>query len=176
MSTILDILSPGDILTHAYHGSPNDASEDDFCALKAAAARGVVIDTGFAGFVHTDFGVMRDAFAAGAFPSTISTDLTKLSIFARGGRYGMGVCMSIARHLGMKEEAIYKAVTQTPARVLGKESEWGTLRVGSAADIVVSEYSDEGFDMTDKAGNRITGTEGYRTLLTIVDGQIVYKH
>lgn len=30
--------------------------------------------------------------------------------------------------------------------------------------------------LTDKAGNRLCDTKGYRCVLTVSDGQIVYKH
>ena len=76
----------------------------------------------------------------------------------------------------MCEEDIFKAVTSTPARVLGKEKEWGTLKVGGTADIAVFDYVDEGFCLTDRAGNHIQSELGYRCFLTMVDGQIIYKY
>lgn len=87
----------------------------------------------------------------------------------------MTMCMSIARHIGMREEDIFKAVTVTPARVLGKEEAWGGLSVGRTADIAVFEYTSEEFSLTDKAGNNIEDKNGYRCVLTITDGQIIYR-
>ena len=87
----------------------------------------------------------------------------------------MTMCMSIARHVGMSEADIFRAVTSTPAKVIGKD-EWGSLRVGGIADLAVFDYTDESFDLTDKVGNRIKSDRGYRCLLTISDGQIVYKY
>lgn len=176
MAEIIEALSPGDILTHAFHGGENTCTENDFQALKLAREKGVIIDTGFAGHVHTDFKNLETAIAAGFLPGTISTDITCCSAYMRGGRYGMTMCMSIAKHLGMDEEAIFKAVTATPARVLGKENQWGHLQEGSIADLAVFDYTDEGFDLTDHAGNHIHSTTGYRCVLTVVDGQIVYRY
>ena len=176
MSEILNVLGEGDILTHAFHGGKNTAAEDDFASLLAAQSRGVVIDTGFAGHVHTDFAVFGGAIRAGVRPDTISTDITKFSAYTRGGRYGMTMCMSLARQAGMNEEEIFRAVTSTPARILGKSEEWGKLRIGGAADIAVLEYADEGFSLTDAAGNHVESKTGYRCALTVADGQIVYKH
>lgn len=34
---------------------------------------------------------------------------------------------------------------------------------------------DEGFDLTDKAGNHIVSEKGYRCVLTVTDGEVVYK-
>ena len=175
MEEILNTLKKGDILTHAFHGGSNNASEDGFACIKAAKARGIVIDAGYAGRAHTDFRILREAIEAGVAPDTISTDITGASAYTRGGRYGMTMCMSYSRHLGMTEEEVLRAVTSTPARALGKENEWGTLKVGGAADVTVLDYADEGFDITDRAGNRIWSSEGYRCVLTVSNGRIVYK-
>ncbi len=175
MSELLGALRCGDILTHAYHGAKNNVSEDGFACIGAARERGVVIDAGLAGFVHTDFKVLGDAIAIGEKPDVISSDITKCSAYKRGGRYGLTMCMSIARHLGMTEAEVLRAVTSSAARAVSKEGEWGTLSVGGTADIAVLEYTDEGFDMTDKAGNHIESKEGYRNILTVSDGEIVYR-
>ncbi len=99
MTEIIKTLSLGDILTHAFHGGENACTENDFEALRLAKEKGVIIDAGFAGHVHTDFKNFERAVAAGFLPDTISTDITCCSAFMRGGRYGMTMCMSIARHL-----------------------------------------------------------------------------
>ena len=176
MKELLEVLHKGDILTHAFHGGENSAAEDDFQSLFEAKARGVVIDAGFAGHIHTDFDVFFRAIEKGFIPELISTDLTKRSAYTRGGRYGMTLCMSLAKHAGMREENIFSAVTSHPAKALGKSDEWGTLAVGRRADLTVLEYSDEGFQYTDKVGHHVESREGYRCLLTVADGQIVYKH
>ena len=175
MAQILETLHPGDILTHAFHGGEHTAAEDNFAAMKAAKARGVVIDAGFAGHIHTDFAIFREAIRQGVLPDTISTDITCASAYKRGGRYGMTVCMSMARTAGMTEEAIFRAVTTAPARVLGKAGTWGCLKVGGCADIAVFCDTDEGFDFTDRAGNRFASSKGYRCKLTVADGTVVFR-
>jgi dihydroorotase len=176
MGELLEALRAGDILTHAYHGGKNNVSEDGFECIKSAKERGVIIDAGFAGHVHTDFKVFRDAIRYGAIPDVISTDITRFSAYKRGGRYGMTMCMNISKTLGMREEDIFRAVTSNPAKALGKDNEWGYLKVGRTADIAVFDYTDEGFDVTDKAGNHISNTQGWRCVLTISDGQVVYRN
>ncbi len=173
MAELLDSLRAGDILTHAYHGGRHNASDDSFEALIKAQRRGVIIDAGLAGHVHTDFGVLKNAIKCGAEPDVISTDITKYSAYMRGGKYGLTMCMSIARALGMTEEKIFNAVTVNPSRTIGING--GYLRVGSTADICVLEYADEGFDLTDKAGNHIESENGYRNVLTVIDGEIAYR-
>lgn len=176
MVEIINALSEGDIVTHVFHGGENNCVENNFEAFRVARQKGVVMDSGFAGFVHTDFKNLRLCAENGYFPDTISTDITRYSAFKRGGRYGMTTCMSIAKTVGMSEEEIFKATTSSPARVLGKDSEWGYLREGRCADIAVLDYTDEGFDMTDKCGNRLKNDKGYRCILTVSDGEIVYRN
>lgn len=175
MYEIADTLNKGDIITHAYHGGTNNASADDFECLKKAKEKGIIVDAGFAGNVHTDFKVFEDAVRRGVIPDVISTDITRFSAYKRGGRYGMTMCMSIAKHLGMSEEDIFRTVTSTPAKSLHKEKEWGHLEVGRCADIAVFDYTNEAFDLTDKFGNRIVSETGYRCVLTIANGEVVYR-
>jgi predicted amidohydrolase len=175
MQELLDTLRKGDIFTHAYHGGKNTSLDDDFEALNAARARGVIIDIGFAGHVHTDFHVLSEVISRGALPNVISTDVTRLISYLRGGRYGMTMCMSIARTLGMSEEDIFRSVTSSAANALKMGGEWGRLRVGGRADIAVLAFTDEPFSLTDNAGNTVKSDKGYKCMLTIADGEVVYR-
>ena len=175
LSEILETLGKGDILTHAFNGSTNNAEADRFESMKAAQKRGVLIDAGFAGNVHADFGIMKRALENGVIPDIISTDITRLSAFVRGGRYGITMCMSIAKLLGMSEENIFKSVTSNPAAALGKDREWGHLCEGGEADVTVIKECFQPFSLTDKNQNTVGSDTSYRCVLTISDGQIVYK-
>lgn len=175
MAEFLPLLSPGDILTHPYHGGIHSAAEDDFAALKEAKERGVIIDAGFAGHIHTDLGIFRAAVEQGILPDTVSTDITCASAYKRGGRFGLTMCMSMARTAGMAEEAIFRAVTSAPAKALGKDADWGYLREGRCADIAVLSYENEPFSLTDKAGNTLEDTKGYRCKLTVANGEVVWR-
>ena len=174
MGEIFNVLEKGDILTHTYHGGKSNAMEDGFECVFKAKEKGVVIDAGMAGGVHTDFEILKNAIKCGAIPDTISTDITKWSAYMRGGIYGITMCMSIMKKLGMDEIDIFRAVTTTPARVLNKE--YSSLKVGANADIAVLEYKNNGFDITDKWGNTINSEHGYRCALTMVNGQIMYRN
>ena len=176
MTEIVNALSAGDVLTHIYHGGDNSCTENDFEAFKIAKEKGVILDAGFAGHIHTNFATLKTAINAGFLPDTISTDITKRSAYQRGGRYGMTLCMSMARTVGMSEEDVFRAVTSKPAQVLGKDSEWGYLREGRCADIAVFDWIEEGFDLTDGAGNRLNHDMGYRCVLTVSDGQVIYRN
>lgn len=176
MSEIINVLGKGDILTHTYHGGKSNAMEDGFECIFKAKERGIVIDAGMAGGVHTDFEVLKQGIMSGAIPDTISTDITRWSAYMRGGIYGMTMCMSIMKYLGMNEADIFRAVTVNPACVLGREKEYGILKEGTNADIAVFEYGNNAFDMPDKWGNRISYEKGYRCVFTMVNGQILYRN
>ncbi len=176
MVDIVNALSKGDILTHVFHGGDNSCLDNDFQALKVAKEKGVILDLGLAGNVHTDFLNFKKSVEAGFLPDVISTDITCLSAFKRGGRYGMTMCMSIAKQVGMRDEEIFKRVTSSAAEALDKGYEWGYLKVGKSADLAVFDYTNEPFDLTDKAGNRVKNDLGYKCILTVLDGQILYKN
>ena len=174
-ATLVDVLGKGDIITHAFHGGKNNSSLDSYESMKIAKERGIIIDVGFAGHVHTDFAVLGGAIARGVIPDVISTDITRCSAYCRGGRYGMTMCMSIARTLGMSERDIFKSVTVNAASAVGKYPQWGTLRVGEAADIAVIDYSDESFELVDNVGNKVSSPTGYRCSMTMIDGEIIFR-
>src|SRR4051795_1435044 len=81
MSQILDLLRPGDVLTHAYSGAPNIAGAftnivQDGRLLPAALSakqRGVIFDVGHGGGSF-DFTVAEVALPGGCGPDTISSD------------------------------------------------------------------------------------------------------
>ena len=174
MYEIIDILSKGDILTHIYHGDNNICLLDDCSVFRLAKEKGIVMDTGFAGHVHTDFDVLKSATSNGYYPDTISTDITNLSAFIRGGNYGLTLCMSVCKHFGMSEAEVLRAVTSSAGLAIGK-SELGTIEVGKTADVAVINYETAPFDFSSFTANGIKGDMGYKCYLTVSNGQIVYK-
>ncbi len=176
MKEIAKALSEGDILTHAYHGAPHTVADEAYAAYRLAKDRGVWIDAGMAGGVHTDFEVLKRALSEGYVPDVISTDITQYSAYMRGGIYGLTMCMSIYRALGMPEEKILRAVTSKAARAVKREGQWGSLSVGGAADLAVLSYGDAAIDISDRAKNRLQISEGYACRLTVKNGQILYRN
>lgn len=172
---LAEALAPGDIITHAYHGPVHDLGADGFAAMRLARRKGIIMDAGMAGGVHTDFALLRRAIGEGLIPDVISTDITCFSAFKRGGRYGLTQCMSMLRHLGMEEDDVLRAVTSGAASALGKEDVWGILEPGRTADLAVLEWTDVPFDITDRWGGHIASREGYRCLLTVCGGRVVFR-
>jgi len=174
MADIINVLSKGDILTHIYHGGKNTCLDDNCSAFALAKEKEVILDTGFAGHIHVDFDVFEKAMSNGLFPDTISTDLTNLSTYYRGGNYGLALCMSLCRKYGMQEEEVLKAVTSNAAKALGKK-ELGLINVGGNADITLINFEELPFDFTPLTENGAKGDKQYRCYLTISDGQIVWR-
>ena len=176
MKDIVAALSEGDILTHAYHGAPHSIEEEDYAAYRLAKKKGVVIDAGMAGGVHTDFEVLGRALEKGFYPDTVSTDITRFSAYMRGGIYGLPMCMSIYRALGMPEEKLFAAVTASAARAAKREGKWGALSIGGRADLSVLSYGAAAIDISDRAKHRLTLSQGYTCRLTVKNGQILYRN
>lgn len=175
MKEIVDCLSEGDILTHCYHGGVHTIEEDDYIAYKKAKEKGVVLDAGMAGWVHTDFAVLRKAIENGYIPDVISSDITKFSAYMRGGNYGLPMCMSIARLCGMREIDIFKATTINAAKAVNQEK-WFGLRVGENATLSIVKWADTQITMQDKAGNALVSKKGYLCKITVKNGQIIYRN
>ena len=175
MRKIFEILDKGDICTHVFHGGEHSVLEDGCECMTYAQKKGIVLDNGMAGGVHTDFSVVKHAIEKGILPDTISSDITKVSAFTRGGNYGLTLCMSIMRSLGMNETEIFKAVTSTPAKVIGKTDKAGYLKVGGSADISVMRYQNAPFEIYDRQGNCVKDESAYVNLLTLKNGLPVFR-
>lgn len=174
MRQLLGCLSKGDLCTHIFHGAGYNVADDNFESLIEAKNKGIILDLGMAGSMHTNFKIARQAIKQGILPDTISTDITNCSAFTRGGRYGMTMVMTIMQLLGMSEIEIFKAVTVNAAAALNIGGNFGVLREGNLADITVIDYSKAQINLLDKAGNNLKAEKGYDCLLTIIDGHVVY--
>ena len=173
MDTLLSALSPGDIATHVFHPGPNSAQEDGFACLQKAKARGVLLDSCICAGEHVDFTIYQNAIAAGIYPDLIGTDLAD-EIVSRGGGYGLTACMTVARILGMPEDAIFAAVTANAGKALGRP--WGRLTEGGKADLAVLQWREKPMELSDRQGHRLTGKESYHCCLTVKDGVVVYEN
>ena len=135
MAQILDLLRPGDILTHAYSGAPNIAGAftnivQDGRLLPAALAakqRGVIFDVGHGGGSF-DFSVAEPAIAQGCTPDTISSDIHVFSGNTPGMPYLTWV-MSKFLTQGFTLEQVVAMATINPAKVINRAPKLGTLQV-----------------------------------------------
>ena len=114
LSALLELLRPGDILTHSYSGAGNNVVQDGklLPAALEAKKRGVVIDVGHGGGSF-DYTVAEPAIAQGLLPNTISSDIHALSGNTPGMPYLPWV-MSKFLNMGFSLEQVVAMATSTP--------------------------------------------------------------
>jgi dihydroorotase len=176
MSDILDMLRPGDILTHAYSGLPNNAGAftniiQDGRLLPAATAakqRGVVFDVGHGGGSF-DYTVAEAAIAAGATPDTISSDIHVVSGNTPGMPYLTWV-MSKFLNMGFTLEQVVAMATVNPAKIINRLPKLGTLQVGAPGDVSVLELVEGPVEFVDTRDNKRQGNVQLRPANVVLGG------
>lgn len=176
MSQILDLLRPGDVLTHCYSGAPNMAGMgtnivQDGKLLPAALAakkRGVVFDIGHGGGSF-DYTIAEAAIAQGCLPDTISSDVHVFSGNTPGMPYLPWV-MSKLIGLGFTLPEVVSMATAAPARVIGRIPKHGTLQVGAPADLSILEIVEGPVSFVDTRNNTRQGKVYLRPAGTVVAG------
>jgi dihydroorotase len=176
MSQILDLLRPGDILTHAYTGAPNIGGAftnivQDGRLLPAALAakqRGVVFDVGHGGGSF-DYTVAEPAIAQGCPPDTISSDIHVFSGNTPGMPYLTWV-MSKFMGLGFTLEQVVAMATVNPAKVINRMPKLGTLQVGAPGDVAIMELVEGEVSFVDTRNNTRTGRAYLKPVQTVTAG------
>jgi dihydroorotase len=176
MSDILDLLRPGDVLTHAFSGAPNIAGEftnivQDGKLLPAALEakkRGVIFDVGHGGGSY-DFTVCEAAMQQGAGPDTISSDIHVFSGNTPGMPYLTWV-MSKFLALGFSLEQVVAMATVAPAKVINRMPKLGTLQVGAPGDVAIMELVEGPVSFVDTRNNRREGKAYLKPVQTVTGG------
>jgi dihydroorotase len=144
LATILDILRPGDIVTHFLQGkAPNILGDGGAVVpeVRAARERGVLFDFAPADSHHFSWTVLEGAAADGFWPDSLSTD-TANPMKGDPPFATMPDCMSMFLHAGMPMSQVVRAATAGPAAAIGKEDLLGSLAPGRAADISLMRLED----------------------------------
>jgi dihydroorotase len=176
MSQILDLLRPGDVLTHAYSGAPNIAGAftnivQDGKLLPAALAakqRGVLFDVGHGGGSF-DFTVAEVAIPGGCTPDTISSDIHVFSGNTPGMPYLPNV-MSKFMAMGSSLEEVVTMATSAPARIINRAPKIGTLQIGAPADVAIMELVEGPVTFVDTRNNKRDGKALLKPVQTVVNG------
>ena len=171
LATLMDLLRPGDILTHAYSGAGNNVVVDDklLPAVLAAKQRGVIIDVGHGGGSF-DYTVALPAMAQGLMPDTISSDIHAFSGNTPGMPYLPWV-MSKFLDLGVPLEQVIAMATINPARIIGRVDGLGTLAPGAPADVAVLELVEEPVRFVDTRGHTRDGQRYLKPVHTVRAGR-----
>jgi dihydroorotase len=176
MVEILDLLRPGDILTHAYSGAPNLAGAftniiQDGRLLPAALAakhRGVMFDVGHGGGSF-DYTVAEAAIAQGAPPDTISSDIHVVSGNTPGMPYLTWV-MSKFLGLGFTLEQVVAMATINPAKIINRAPKLGTLQIGAPGDVAIMELVEGPVSFVDTRNNTRMGRAYLKPVQTVTGG------
>jgi dihydroorotase len=176
MSAILDLLRPGDVLTHAYSGAPNIAGVftnivQDGKLLPAALAakqRGVIFDVGHGGGSF-DFTVAEVAIPGGAGPDVISSDIHVYSANSPGMPYLPNV-MGKFMALGFTLEQVVTMATATPAKIINRVPKLGTLQIGAPADVAIMDLVEGPASFVDTRNNKRDGKAMLKPVQTVING------
>ena len=171
LADLLNLLRPGDVLTHAYSGAGNNTVQNGqlLPAARAAKQRGVIIDVGHGGGSF-DFTVCEPAMQQGMPPDTISSDIHSVSINTPGYPTLPWV-MSKFLALGMSLEDVVARATVEPAKIIGRVPGLGTLQVGAPADLAIMELVSGPVEFVDTRNNKRTGQQKLMPYLTIRGGR-----
>src|SRR4051794_14090855 len=176
MSEILDLLRPGDVLTHAYSGAPNIGGAftnivQDGKLLPAALAakqRGVIFDVGHGGGSF-DFTVAEVAIPGGCGPDTISSDIHVFS----GNSPGMPFLPNVMAKfmlLGFSLEQVVAMATTAPAKIINRAPKIGTLQIGAPGDVAIMELVQGPVTFVDTRNNKRDGNAFLKPVQTVING------
>ncbi|AWM00896.1 amidohydrolase family protein [Bradyrhizobium amphicarpaeae] len=176
MSQILDLLRPGDVLTHAYSGAPNMSNAFTnivqegklLPAALAAKQRGVIFDVGHGGGSF-DFTVAEVAIPGGCTPDTISSDIHVFSGNSPGIPFLPNV-MSKFMTLGFTLEQVVAMATTAPARIINRAPNIGTLQVGAPGDVAIMELVEGPVSFVDTRNNKRDGKAQLKPIQTVING------
>jgi dihydroorotase len=155
---VLDLLRPGDVLTHAFRPFPNSPLDGQGRikeAVHRARARGVIFDIGH-GKGSFAFDTARAMLANGFEPDVISSDVHTLCI--EGPAFDQVTTLSKFLCLGMPLDRVIAASTVNAAKALQRD-ELGTLKVGAVGDATILSVHDGAFDYVDVKGEQLTGAQ-----------------
>src|SRR5262245_59979800 len=173
---VIELLRPGDILAHPFTRHPGgfvDRQGRVHPVVQEALARGLRIDVGHGS--HFSFDVARRVLDAGIVPHTLGADLhgyktevprpagtpagahpdPELHPFAGSTRFSLARAMTGLMACGLSLEQVVPMVTDNAARMLGRETEHGTLRAGSVADVSVLDDRRGRFSLRDNGGTEV---------------------
>jgi len=176
MSDILNLLRPGDVLTHCYSGFPNMSGVftnivQDGKLLPAALAakqRGVVFDVGHGGGSF-DFTVAEVAIPGGCTPDTISSDIHVFSGNSPGVPFLPNV-MSKFMAMGFPLEQVVAMATIAPAKIINRAPKIGTLQTGAPGDVAIMELVEGPVTFVDTRNNKREGKAHLKPVQTVING------
>jgi dihydroorotase len=155
---VVDLLRPGDILTHAFRPFPNvpcTAQGTVKPQVLAARKRGVIFDIGHGGGSFA-FKTARTMLANGFAPDVISSDVHTLCI--EGPAFDQVTTLSKFLCLGMPLADVIAASTVAPALAL-RRPELGSFKTGAVGDATILDLRQGRFEYLDVTGETLIGDQ-----------------
>ena len=157
LDEILELLDPGDIVTHCFNGKPGGNILDDdhiYALAEKCAAGGVVLDVGH-GAASYSFKVAEVAIKRGLLPQTISTDLHLRCL--EHPVWDLATTMAKLLAAGMPFPEVVAAATVRPMAVVGLPTR-ELLAPGRRAELTVFDLveTDLGIANSMGAATRLT--------------------
>jgi dihydroorotase len=174
LGQLMDLLKPGDIVTHMFAPPPNSIIDDNGRILPevlAARRRGVWFDVGNGRTGHLRWDIVEKVMQTGFWPDTFSTDWTPEGRTTQV--FDFPNCMSKFLDFGMPLDQIVARATLHPARTFDVFRDRGTLNAGAPADIAILELREGSFEFVDNYKNTRTGTRRLFPSSTVLGGKPV---
>ena len=170
---VLNLLGPGDIVTHCFKGFPMGIFHRNgrpVAEAWKALERGVRFDLGH--------GQGSFAWAAGRnakthnFPlHSLSTDIHQGNI--KGPIWTYGRTMAKFLHLGDSLSQVVRTATLGPAELIDQGKELGSLSAGTVADLTLFRVVDQQTVLSDSLGNTEIGNRDVQPVHCIRAGNVI---
>ncbi|MPW25578.1 amidohydrolase/deacetylase family metallohydrolase [Alkalibaculum sp. M08DMB] len=168
---VLNLMGKNDVITHCFHGKKNGLLDENGLIkkeTKSAIKRGVRFDVGH-GSSSFSFLTARKALEQGFKPDMISTDMYNDNM--NGPVYSLEMTINKMIAIGLDFKDAIKAITQTPAEIFRLDG-YGTLAVGSIADLTVYELKEQQKTLVDSDENIVETSKIVKTEFIIKSGEI----
>lgn len=169
---VLEILRPGDVLTHCFRPfplAPNRADRSIRAEVLAARERGVIFDIGH-GYGGFSFESCRAMMAQGISADAISSDVHALCV--DGPAHDLLSVMSKFLAIGMPLTEVIRATTSTVAKAIRRDS-LGSLRVGMEGDATILGIHQEHAEHVDVVGEVIQSEEQLACAGMVIGGALL---
>jgi dihydroorotase len=169
MERVIPILKPGDVLAHPFTRHPGgfvNTKGEIHPVIQAAIDRGLKIDVGHGS--HFSYRLAKKAIAAGIVPHTLGADVhgynTDIPVpagapsehpddenhpFLGQERFSLAQAMTSMMTVGLSLQQVVPMITTNAAKMIGLESEIGSLAVGRVADVSVLNNTSGRFKLRD---------------------------
>lgn len=169
---VLNLLEEGDIVTHSWHGMAGGLlgrNKKPVPETLASVERGVKFDIGH-GSTGFSFETARYALDAGLPIHAISTGIQEDCLYK--SVFDLATTMSKFLHLGLELSEVVGLVTHSPASIIHRESDLGSIEVDRVADITLFRIEDGEFDLVDSEGRLEVGNQKIKVEYGIRAGKV----